>query len=659
MRFARRAVFVSGAEPVTATASEPPIARSRPRWDERISGYDVALVGVLVLAGAFYMWTAASTFPFVFSSTDQDVYNQLTTAFLHGHTYLPIPVPPGLLHLANPYNPVLNAPYNATYHDLVLFHGHFYSQWGPTPVLTLFAPFRITGLRMSESFAVALYAWVGLVCSVLLLRALLRHLVPSSPRWVLLASTVGLALTNTLPFLLRRPIQYEVAIACGFAFEMAGLWLMVTAVLGAELRRWRMVAGSLCLGLAMGGRPTLALGGVVAVAAALWELKRRNGTYRISFNGETFALLSYALGPFILCGLLLGWYNHVRFGGFTNFGERYELAGINQMNAPFYKLAWIPPGLFTYLLLPARIALTFPHAFLQTAANDPFALPRGYAGASPQLGAEPTGGVFTTMPITLLLFGIPFMWWQRRSGERRPLVAAAGLAILGLGIVTLVSWALFGTTERYEVDFVSLLLIPAFLVWAMLLSRARPRTAARRIWAVVGVVLTLIGAAIGTAISFTGYYDYLRIEHPAIFDALEDVTAPLATVATMIGGNPQIARIDDGPLPITTATGNIGFSEDHASAWLGTVPMSLTVLSPDDRRTSIFASVARGPGAPRSSSIAIRASSQGRSTIVPLIGARVRLPVSLDWGLNRVRLTIAGVPTSTQEVFLSDVSFTP
>ncbi len=543
-------MFVSGAASATATTSDPREAQSRRRWYVRVSGYDVALVGVLLLALAFYMWTAASTVPFGFPSSSTDVYNDLTTAFLHGHTYLPIPVPPGLLHLVDPYSPALNAPYAAAYHDLVLYHRHFYSQWGPTPVLTLFAPFRITGRVMSESFAVALYAWVGLVCSVLLLRALLTRLVPSAPQWVLPVSAVGLALTNTLPFLLRRPVQYEVAIASGYCFEMAGLWLMVTAVLGPELRRWRMIVGSLCLGLAVGGRPTLAVGGVVAVAAVLWELKRRTGTYRVRATRETLKLLTYALGPFVLCGLLLAWYNHVRFGGFTNFGERYELAGIDQMNAPFYKLSWVPPGLFTYLLLPAHFALTFPHAFLQTAANDPFSLPRGYSG-TPQLPyAEPTGGVFTTMPITLLLFGIPLMWWQRRSGERRPLVAATGLAILGLAVVTLVSWALFGTTERYEVDFVSLLLIPAFLVWAMLLARARPRTAARRVWAVVGVVLTLIGAAIGTAISFTGYYDLLKIEHPAMFNTLEDVTAPFATVATMVGGKPQIARIDDGPLPV-------------------------------------------------------------------------------------------------------------
>src|SRR5581483_8267539 len=150
----------------------------------------VATVVVLVLALAFYMWTAASTFAFSFSSTDQDFYNQLTTGFLHGHTYLPITPPAGLLHLANPYNPVQNAPWNGTYHDLVLYHGHFYSQWGPTPVLTLFAPLRITGLRMSEGFAVALYAFVGLACSVLLLRALVTRCVPRAPAWVMLVSTL-------------------------------------------------------------------------------------------------------------------------------------------------------------------------------------------------------------------------------------------------------------------------------------------------------------------------------------------------------------------------------------------------------------------------------------------------------------------------------------
>jgi hypothetical protein len=639
------------------TAPDPPRARSRLRWRATVTPHRVAIAVVLVLAMAFYIWTAASTFGFVFPSSSPDPYNQLTTGFLHGHTYMALTPPAGLLHLAEPYNPVQSAPYQAVYHDFVFYHGHFYSQWGPTPVLTLFAPFRITGRQMSESFAVALYACLGLLFSVLFLRAVLRRFVPSAPPWVLLVSTIGLALTNTLPFLLRRPIEYEVAISSGFCFEMAGLWLMATAMLGPELRRWRMIVGSLCLGLAVGGRQTLAVGGVIALVAALWEIKRRSGSYRIRPNRGTLEVLTYALGPFVLCGVLLALYNYVRFGGFANFGQAYELAGIDQTKVPFESLTNVAPGLFTYLLLPARIALTFPHAFLQTAANDPFTLPKLYAGASPALPAEPTGGVFPTMPITVLLFGIPLMWLQRRSGERVPLTVAAGLAILGLAIVVLVSWALFGTTERYEVDFVSFLLLPAFLVWAMLVARSRPKTAARRFWAVAGVVLTLIGVAIGTAISFTGYYDYLRIEHPGTFDTLEDVTSPFATVATIIGGKPQIARIDDG-LAITPGVGASRFSEDHASAWLGTTPMTLSVLSPGDRQSAIYVTVSPGPGTSRLSSHAIRVSSPGRVAVVPLSRGTVRLPVSLHWGLNRVHLAVAGGATSPTEILLFDISFT-
>jgi hypothetical protein len=90
---------------------------------------------VLLFALAFYLWTADTSIPF--SQNSNDVYNLLATAFLHGHTYLPIKVPAGLLHLSHPYNPADNSLYsdNPLYHDLSLDHGHFYSSWGPTPLI--------------------------------------------------------------------------------------------------------------------------------------------------------------------------------------------------------------------------------------------------------------------------------------------------------------------------------------------------------------------------------------------------------------------------------------------------------------------------------------------------------------------------------------------
>jgi hypothetical protein len=650
---------VTGARPTTPTSivgSSPAIPaearRLRAVLSGRLTRYQIAMVCLLAVVLAFYMWTAATSLPFSFSPSNNDLYNELTTAFLHGHTYLPIKPPAGLLHLADPYNPVQNAPYNAAYHDLSLWKGHFYSQWGPTPVLTLFMPFRLTTLHMSESFAVALYAFIGLVCAVLLLHVLVDRFVPRTPRWLLFVASAGLALTNTVPFLLRRPIQYEVAISCGYCFEMAGLLLVLTAVLGPRVRRPRLGWGSLCLGLAMGGRPTLVLGGAVALAATLWAIRHRD---------EPYTVLAYALGPLVLCGLLLGLYNQVRFGAITNFGERYELAGIDQTKTQFYRLAYVLPGLFSYFLVPARLALTFPHAFLMTATADPFSLPRGYVG-TPQLPfAEPAGGVLTTMPITLSLLGLPFLWRQRRPGERHAVLAATGLAALGLAIVTLVSWALFGTTERYEVDFATLFLIPAFLIWALLLARHRPGTTARRVVAIAGVALTAFGAAVGTAVSFTGYEDLLRLEHPALFDTLEDLTSPFAALATMIPGKPEIARVDNGTLPVTFLPASYGsVTESGASAWLGTIPVTVTVISPGRRQLGLGATVMPGTGAPPPSRLTVRVSSPGHKAVtVPVISHDIRMPISVHWGLNRIRVTIAGTPTSPLELQLGNLQLIP
>lgn len=627
------------------------IPRSARALIPSLTRYRIALAGLLVLVLAFYMWTAASTFPFDFSSSIQDDYNSLTTSFLHGHTYLPIAPPAGLLRLKDPYDPSQNAPYSL-YHDLALYKGHFYMQWGPTPVVTLFAPFRVTGLKMSQSFAVALYGFIGLVCAVALLHILVRRLVPRTPRWVLLVSTVGLALTNVVPFLLRDPVQYEVAISCAYCFEMAGLLLIVSSLAGPRTGKGRMALGSLCLGLAIGGRPTMVFGGAVVVAAALWAIRRR---------GERYTLLAYALAPFIVCGLLLAWYNYIRFGSPTDFGDRYELAGIDQTEAHFYRLAYIIPGLFNYLLLPARLALAFPHAFLMSAASDPFTLPTEYVGAGASAGAaEPTGGVLTTMPITLVLLGLPVLWHTRRQGERRALIAAAALAAVGLLVAVSLSFGLFATTERYEVDFATLFLIPALVLWALLLARYRPGTAVRRVIAIGGVTLIAVGAAIGTAISLTGYYDYLRTEHPALFDTLEDVTSPFATVATMIRGKPEIARVDTalGALGLPTPS-YTNFTESGASAYLGTYPLTVTIISPDSRQAALHATLLLGVGAPPLSKLGISVSSPGRRAIVlHTISQSIYLPVYLHWGLNRIVVTLRGPTNSAQELLLQSITLT-
>ena len=620
-------------------------------WRKHVTPHRVAILIVLLLALAFYMWTAASSAPFVFPSNSTDVYNELTTAFLHGHTYLPIQVPAGLLHLRDPYDPAQNGPYQLLFHDLSLYKGRFYASWGPTPALTLFLIFRITGREMSESFAVALYAFVGLVCAVALLHLLVRRFVPQTPRWLLVVATAGLALTNAVPFLLRRPAQYEVAITSGYCFEMAGILLMVSAVLASPVRRWRLAFGSLCLGLAAGGRPDLAAGAVFAVAAAVYLVRRR---------GERLSVLIPALAPLVVCGLLLAAYNDVRFGSVTEFGTDYQLAGLDVRHWISDQLSYIPPGLFSYLLIPPRFALTFPHVFLMTNTEYPFSLPRLYAGGAAGWPTEPAGGVLPTMPITLLLLGLPLLWWRHRRSERAAVWVVTGFAVLGLLIAVLVSYALWGTTQRYEVDFATFFLIAVFLVWALLLARCRPRGLPRRLVAAAGIVLTVFGAAVGTAVSFTGYYNGLAVAHPGTFRTLEDITSPFATIATMIGGGPVVVRVD-GPAPVALPAQGYGdFGEGGAGTWLGSGKVTVTVVSPRSERTALRAIATKGPQARAPGPVLVVLQSPGqRATLVPVSSGDIRLPIRLHWGLNRIELnTVVPDPSAGEQLYLNDIALT-
>lgn len=629
---------------VTAGAERP--AGPAPQGlNSRPSRQRLAVLLVPAAALAFYLWTAATSAPFDFSRAT-DVYNLMTTAFLHGHSYLPLNPPAGLLHLHDPYDPAQNAAYQGAFHDLALRHGRLYSTWGPSPAL-LFALFRLTPWDLSQSFAAALYSFVGLACAVTLLHVLVRRWLPDTPGWLLLLASAGLALTNAVPYLLRRPIQYEVAISGGYCFEMAGILLVVTAVLGGRARLGRLATGSLLLGLALAARPTLAVGGLAALGAALWLARGRGGSHRV---------LLAALVPIVVCGLALGLYNAVRFGSPAEFGQHYQLAGLDVQHKPTDQLSYVPPGVFGYLIQPAHLSVTFPHAFLSPSSHYPFALPAGYAGTATGGGAEPVGGMLTTMPITLLLFALPFLWLAPRRSERPVLLAATGLAGLSLAVIFLLSYALWGTTQRYEVDFATFGLLAAFLVWALLLARARARRALRATIVTLGVALTLIGAGVGTAVSFTGYYNLLQVQHPGTFNTLEDITSPFVTLATIVAGHPALGRVS-APASVEVASARYG--EPGGGVWLGSLgPATLTVIAPGAEHRDVLAPATAGAGAPALSALHVRVTSPGHTPVtVGVSRSSVRLPVFLHLGLNRISLSLsAPAATTPQELFLGPLT---
>jgi hypothetical protein len=612
-------------------------ARARSLAVDRVS---VALGVVFVLGAAFYLWTAGTSYPLVLNGSQADPYNLLATAFLHLHLSVGRP-PAGLLRLAEPYNPVANSPFQVKptdIHDFALYHGKLFLTWGPAPAIVLLVPLHLLGLEPSTSLTAAVFAIAGLGFALAALRVVLRQL-GTTTLWMCALAALVLVLCSTMPFTLRRPEVYEDAIAGGFCFAMAGIWLSVSALADGRVSSRRLVLMSLCFGLAAGSRPTLALTALVLVPVymSLRGTRPRRG------------LLLALAAPVGGCLLLLAVYNQIRFGSPLEIGTKYQLAGIDQHTAHFGALSYVLPGAWSYLIAPPRPSVLFPFLLLAPPpVSYPAALPANYEAF------ELTGGLLPMTPFLLFLAALP---WLRR---RRPaLLGPLGVPLLvlagaGAAIMVLLCYEFFATTERYEVDFATLLLLGALAAW-LALSRDL-RGARRRAVRIGGGLLAIWGCLTGLAISFTGYADLLAIEHPATWAKLESVTAPLSRAIAAVSGGPVLAEVNTAKVFHTAAASYSLESPVRAFGLSVGEPAGLTIVSPDAREAALVVKAVpgisiAGGAEPSTAAAGLQVRGPGSASVtytVPPGGQQLRIPVRLAGGINRLSLTSLGAPAGTK-----------
>jgi hypothetical protein len=477
-------------------------------WPQRIA-VGAALMAVM----AFYLWTATtSNYPVRPSKRSQFYYTHLANAFLAGQLHLLLIPRAELLSLSDPYDPAQNAAYRL--HDAALFNGKYYLYYGPTPALLLFAPFKLmTHRNLSEPLAVACFCAVGLLYSFLLLDYLRRRYLRPIPFWALPASVAALGFGNVAPFLLRRPVQYEVAISAGYCLVFASIYHLVRGTLSARVNRWQIVLGSLLLGLAGGARfTTLGAGVVFLVLARFVEIRQRSPSLR-----EHLLTITAFFAPVAACVALLGAYNYARFGSATEFGVRYTLQAFQSAQQyKFYDPERIPAGLFYYLLAPPAFSSVFPFVHLDAARY--LAPPTGYY-------LEPIAGVLFHTPLLLILLGVPVVL-RKRAGTDAGLHLAGG-ALLAFGLVLVGLFSLTAGTMRYEVDFATFLLIPALLLWYAWMAAERHTAADRTLTAAMFLLCVAATVVMNAAFSITGYYDNLKAGSPATYESIHEVFRPL------------------------------------------------------------------------------------------------------------------------------------
>jgi len=474
----------------------------------------LAILAVMVAVGAFYLWTASEGRPFPLGQPQDGHYNLMARALVKGQLHLDVTPRPELFALVDPYDPAKNAPFRL--HDATLYHGRYYLYYGIAPALVSFVPWRLLGLGdLPETLASADFAIGAFLCGVLLLRKLILLCAPATPPWLRIVAVLVLGLANGMPFILRGPSVYEVAISAGAFFLLAAALAFASAGDDGRPRPLLIALGSLSAALAVASRPNhlFVIPLLLAIAfVALRPLPRR------SLPLAAAAVVPLAIGLALIAG-----YNLARFGSPFEFGTRYQLSG----NHP-HGLLWLDPrtllpGLYFNFLAPPSLRLEFPFVFLER--RYPGTLPPGY------FGPELIAGVLWLAPFLLLLAAArPILRHVRREqGGRGPTLLLL-VAAIGLLNPLVTSFLIGAANQRYVADYVGFLVIPALVLW--LAARGRwPVTQRRRRLLSVAVTLSLAWAcAAAVALSFTGYEDALRRGNPALHAAIARRFSPLRSL---------------------------------------------------------------------------------------------------------------------------------
>jgi hypothetical protein len=586
-----------------------------------------APVGLLAAIFWFYLWTVSQGLPLPFG-TSQGAYPLLTDGFLAGQLSLPIAPHPALLKARDTYNdPHHRPPY---FHDASLYKGKYYLYFGVTPVILLFLPFRVLGVgNLPESAAVAVFMFGSVLVSLLTLSFLRRTEFPTL-RQLPYEIYLMLALGGAIPYFLRRPAMYEVAIACGSFCVMAAIYFLVTLESRGRISLWRAALASLFLGLAVGARPHLLVASPLLVFGP-WLILRRQK--RWPSPEETGALLV----PIVLVGFGLAWYNYARFDDWTEFGRWYQLAGepVRQLH---FDIRRIPFLSYLYVLHPGRVDLAFPYVHVKPASP-------------PELGGitvEPVAGLLYSTPILYVLALLPLFGSIRRSDPRtaQPIARSAHIwawVFVTLAVAQLLFLATFpGATMRYLIDFSPLLMMAAAIVMmgvALRLERSRWRLRVK------SALVVLVGVTIflNVGLGITGYYDNLQEANPAAYNRLK---RPSDRVVDAIAPwlYPKTLRL----LSIS-APGGMEAALGAPAFWVGDSGAEFELYARDDGFVTFRTIVSLHRNVKALTDVRLTIASEGgESTILVTPDRRTEFALPVRRGHNRIVLSLGAPPADPE-----------
>ena len=539
----------------------------------------ISMLIIVVAVFLYYFWLAGTNgAPFVtrettdyFSKEHSDeivielgnkhygFYNLLADAFERHQLNLPVEPVREMLSLASPYNPQQHAPYRL--HDASLYKGKYYLYFGPVPVLSVFLPIRwITGIKATEPLVVALFCFCVFVVSILILTKLVRRWNIKVPKLVFLTSMIALGFGTPIPYFLRRPTVYEVAISGGTFYALLGLWFLLGAWKNKPSLTTTATA-SLCFGLATGCRPVYFVSGLLLAYLWLVHLTKQRA-FSIKYALISAIAFGFPFGFLLMC---LGFYNYLRFDSWIEFGTSHVLGSVPLNSSSLYRFENILPGAFISLFSLPKLIPFFP--FLQLQMAYPWGFPLDYCVL------EPIAGILITSSPVLFVGLLARHDVRRHIGHTLSPIFFLGLLVFAFEVFLFPS-----VTMRYQIDYVYLFLITGLVSWMYFASSIKGLAAF--LAKMSGFFIILFSIIIQTLIGFTGCQDLFRRSNPSNYFAIADFFSPISNMFINSG---KLAIMD-----LTVPAGGFRFTDGSEGFWIGREGLHLRIYSP--QKTTIVIS---------------------------------------------------------------------
>lgn len=438
-----------------------------------------------------------------------DEYVELTEALIEGKTYISEEPSDEILSLDNPYDLSEREGHdlegNVDYRwDHALYNGRYYIYYGIVPAILLFVPFKLlTGHYLTTGFAAFLFFVVYIVFLNLIVYEILPHILSDISFGSFWLSTLTMdAAACVLPVATRLQF-YELTYASMLAFIAVGFFILCRWWYGS--RTWiKLFSGSLCMGLAVGCRPTAVFYSFLLVPFILKELvqNKRNGEHL----GRFVRKIAPMAVAYVIVALPLMYYNYIRFGSIVEFGQSYQLTVSNMMYEG-NQTASLPWCIWLGAFEPFSISAEFP--YIRWGSNY-----RDYTGYFYNHGTTVT--IFSLIPLLWCTF-IPALWEKwKNSHSRFSTMTLAYTYALGWVIAIFIFWSA-GLDTRYTMEAMPVLAISAVLLLCYYIeTHPNSRKTLMTVFAALTIYSLYASFAIGIIGDSNKVYEYHRDFYYAI-----------------------------------------------------------------------------------------------------------------------------------------------